>query len=680
VADQHEIEERLKLAQEHRRDKRWATAEDICRGILHADPNHAETLHLLALTLSMQGRRAEAVPVYQQALQQRGDLPEAWVNLGAALRATGKPQDAVAALRKAIDLHPELFEAWFNLGNALAELRQWPSAAEAFTRAASLRADFADAWLNLGAAKMHEGKFAEALDAYDRAKTAKPTLAAAWISGGTALFALGNDRQAIDYFRRGLQMDPGNAPALGQMAAALRRLGEYDVAAVALRRAVAISPHNGDALVKLSALLQDICLLQESLRWCEKYLELNPTDVDIASFRLCSLHLNPNFTPEKIFQEHLEWDKRFGGKSPPPMPRREHSPIRIGYVSPDFRLHSVAFFLESLLEHHDRAQFEIYCFSNVPKPDDVTERFKKLSTHWREITGKSNDEVEKIIREDEIDILIDLAGHTADNRLQVFARRVAPVQVTYLGYPGSTGLKEMDFRLTDAWADPPGMTERFHTERLVRLPQTLACYRPWQGSPEPSRKRQGPVTFGCFTVLRKVGDELLNAWGEILSQVDGSKLFLGAIGLRDPTVRHRLSSLLARHGIAENRLIFQDVVPMDKYFASHREVDLILDTFPVNGHTVVCHALWMGVQVVTLAGDLYGRRLASSVLNNLGLSEWVAHSPQEYVALAVKLAGDLPNLDLRERLKSSPVMDARQFTRDVENAYREMWNAIAPSR
>jgi protein O-GlcNAc transferase len=670
----------MKVAQECRGEHRWAEAEGICRGILQTEPNHAEALHLLALALSMQGKRGEAVSVYRQALKEKENVPEAWVNLGAALRATGKPDEAAEALAKAIELRPDLFPAWFNLGNARMELGQWKPAAEAFAEAGRLKPDFADAWMNLGAAKMREGLFGEALEALDRAKSVKPMLPGAWIGGGTALLAMGKDRQAVEYFRRGVELDPNNAEALGQMAAALRRTGEYDAAAAALRRAVALRPSNGDAMVKLSALLQDIGLVRESLQWCEKYLALNPADVDVASFRLCSLHMHPDWSPEKVFEEHLEWDRRFGAKSPAPAPRHHHTRLRIGYVSPDFRLHSVAFFLEGLLEHHDAGQFEIYGYSDVAKPDGVTGRMKKLCAHWQEISGRSNDEVAEMIRADEIDILVDLAGHTADNRLEVFARRVAPVQVTYLGYPGSTGLREMDFRLTDAVADLPGKTERYHTERLVRLPKTLAAYHAWEQSAQPNRARQGPVTFGCFTVLRKVGDEILNAWSEILSKVPGSRLFLGAIGLADPAVRGRIAAALATHGITEDRLTFQDAVPMDKYFASHHQVDVMLDTFPVNGHTVVCHALWMGVPVISLAGEVYCQRLAASVLSNLGLGEWMAQSPEEYVRLAVKMAGDLPKLDLRERLKNSPVMDAKQFALDIENAYREMWNSSAQSR
>jgi protein O-GlcNAc transferase len=668
-----DLDEKLRQAKVLKSEKHLTESESLCREILQSQPNHPGALHLLAILLTMQQRRPEAIEVYRQALHEQPSLPEAWVNLGAALRSTGKTHEAAAALQKAIDLRPDLFEAWFNLGNARLELNQWKAAAEAFATAARLRPGFADAWLNLGVAKMRDGAIPEAIEALDRATKVNPKLALAWINAGAALRVLEKNEQAVQYLRRGVELDPQNAEAFQQLGGALRAIGEYESAAEALRKTVALRPTNGDTLIKLSALLQDIGRIPESFEWCEKYLQLNPADVEIADYRLCLLYLHPDFTPTKIFQEHLEWDKRFGATVATQLPPRPpHGRMRIGYVSPDFRLHSVAFFLEGLLESHDADQFEIYCYSDVEQPDEVTERLKNLSHHWRQIQGKSNDDVAQLIATDEIDILVDLAGHTAGNRLQVFSRRVAPVQAAYLGYLGTTGLRQMDYRLTDAYADPPGNAEPFYTEKLIRLPRTLACYKAWEKSAQPKISQRAHPTFGSFTVLRKVNDDLLDTWGEILSKVPGSRLFLGARGLADRAVRQRIAGALARRRVSEDRITFQDLVPLEIYLEAHHQVDVLLDTFPVNGHTVVCHALWMGVPVITLAGDAYCQRLASSVLNTLDLGQWIANSRQEYVDLATKLAADLPRLDLRQRMRASPLMDSAQFARDVEEIYRRI--------
>ena len=700
-------------------------AESICREILSSQPDWGEALHLLGLVLwqsgrkelavesvgkaarveprkwefqlalgqmlSSLGRREEAIGAYRLVLSEREDLVDAWINLGAALRATGKAAEGAASLEKALKIRADSFEAWFNLGNARAELKLPQAAAEAFARAARLRPTFADAWINLGAAKLQLGELAGAIEAFDRAKEAQPRMVGAWINGGIALRAAKKDQKAVEYFRRALELDPNHAVAIDQLGAAYRRMGEYEASIAAYRRLIALRPDSPKSLLILSSILQDVGKVSESLVACDQYLSECPEDADGASFRLCLLHLHPDYSQEQIFNEHLEWDRRYGGgrAAEHQSPRDPDRRLRIGYVSPDFRLHSVSFFIEELLAHHDAKQFEIYCYSDMAHPDEVTQRIKTLSHHWRDIAGRDVAGVEALIREDGIDILVDLAGHTADNRLLVFARKPAPVQVTYLGYPGTTGLAAMDFRLTDAWCDPVGKTEQFHRERLVRLPKALACYRAWENSPEPMGLPglgKGQATFGCFTVLRKVGPELLQSWGEILARLPGSRLVLKAEGLGDAAARERIGEALRGMGVSADRVTFQNAESMEKYFAAHGEVDVVLDTFPASGHTVVCHALWMGVPVVSLAGQVYGQRLGSSVLNSLGLREWVANSPREYVEIAVRLGGDLPGLaklsaGLRDRMRASPLMDGKQFARDVEAAYREMWRgASAPSR
>ena len=638
--------------------------------------------------LSALRRPHEAIGAYQRALEQRDDLPEAWINLGAALRATGKASEAAAAIEKSLQFRPDSFGAWFNLGNARAELKQPQAAAEAFAHAAHLRPKFAEAWLNLGVANMQLRDLPQAINAFDRAKEAQPKLANAWINAGLAQRAAGDERKAVENLRRGLELDPNHAEAMDQLGAALRRIGEFDASITSYRRLIALRPDRGKALLRLSALLQDVGNVSESLQVCDQYISLHTDDPDAASYRFCLLHLHPDYTPEKIYHEHLEWDRRFGGTAAGPSlehqnPRDPDRRLRIGYVSPDFRLHSVSFFMEDLLAHHDPEHFEIYCYSDVARGDEVTERIRKLSRHWWDVAGRETADVAELIRRDGIDILVDCSGHMGGNRLLVFARKPAPVQVTYLGYPGTTGLRAMDYRMTDGWADPVGKTEMFHSERLIRLPRTLACFRPWENSPPPMPTpglRRGYATFGCFTVLRKVGDRLLRAWAEILSRMPGSRLILGAEGLGDPAVRGPIAESFRRVGVEEDRIIYRGSVPMSEYFAAHHEVDIMLDTFPVNGHTVVCHALWMGVPVVSLAGAVHCQRLGASVLNNLGLGELVADSHEEYVRLAVSLGSDLTETaklaaGLRERMRSSPLVDAKQLARDIESAYREMWQS-----
>lgn len=356
----------------------------------------------------------------------------------------------------------------------------------------------------------------------------------------------------------------------------------------------------------------------------------------------------------------------------------------MGYVSPDFHAHSVAYFIEPVLARHDPAAVETYCYAEVAQPDAFTEHMKTLAAHWRGTFGRSDDEVADMIRNDAIDILIDLAGHTAHNRLAVFARRPAPVQVTYLGYPNTAGLPQMDYRLTDAAADPPGQ-EVYYTESLVRLPQGFLCYAPPHESPAVGplpAATGGCITFGSFNALPKMNNEVIALWARVLQSVPGARLILKNKSLQDAKTCERYRQHF--HPPERIELLGWLDDPADHLSIYHR-VDIALDTFPYNGTTTTCEALWMGVPVITLAGERHAGRVGLSLLTQLGLTELIAKTPDEYVRLAVALAGNRERLaalraGLRERMRRSPLCDAQSFTRDLEAAYREMWHKWCEGR
>jgi predicted O-linked N-acetylglucosamine transferase (SPINDLY family) len=334
------------------------------------------------------------------------------------------------------------------------------------------------------------------------------------------------------------------------------------------------------------------------------------------------------------------------------------------------------------LEHHDREQIELFAYGEVSEPDEWTERARKQVDHWRSLANVPDAQAAELIRGDEIDILVDLAGHTNGNRLMVFARKPAPVQATYLGYPGTTGLSAMDYRITDALADPPGMTEEHHSERLIRLPNCAWCYGPdTEASPGPSPAAQrGHVTFGSFNNLAKVTDRMLDAWARILQAVPDSRLLLKSAGFLSMDARMRVrETMLSKSGISEERL---DIRGPEDSHQSHlllyREMDIALDTFPYHGTTTTCEALWMGVPVISLAGQTHVSRVGVSLLNNVGLPELVAASEDEYVRIAAQLAGDAERLssyraNLRDRMRQSRLLDAQSFSCGIEAAFRQMW-------
>jgi protein O-GlcNAc transferase len=650
-------------------------------------PKSAESHFNLANALNGAGKIPDAIAAYREALLMNENFVPAYINMGAVLRGLGRVHEAVAAFRRAVQVQSNSSEAWYNLGNSLHKIGRWDEAADAYRKAVEIRPDLAMGWLNLGNTYLHTGAMDDALAALKQAVTLQPDHAGAAITYGIALRARGRDDEALEFLRRGVELDPSNADALFHMAGVLRARGNYRDALPAYRRVLQLRPDYAAAFLSLSGALQDLGRIRESLDCCQNYLVLQPNEIDVFSHRLYLLHMHPDYEPPKIFEQHQEWfhthAQPFSEKIPAHANDRDPDrPLRIGYVSPDFRLHSVTFFLENFLSSHDPKSVQVYCYSNFPKADEITERIKKSVQEWRDIAGLPDERVAQMIMEDRIDILVDLAGHTADNRLLTFARKPAPIQVTYLGYPDTTGLSTMDYRLTDAHADPPGMTESLHSEQLIRLPRTFACFRPPEVAPEPNpilpASQNGYLTFASFSTLAKVNPPVVDAWMQILEKVPRSRLMMVSKGLGDPTVCQTYLDIAQKHGIAADRLIFRDVLPLADYLKAHTEVDIALDTFPVNGHTITCHAIWMGVPVVTLAGIAHYQRLGASVLANLNLSDLVAQTPQQYVQIAADLAQNLPRLTeihstLRDRMRQSPLMDAAGFARDVEAAYRQMW-------
>jgi predicted O-linked N-acetylglucosamine transferase (SPINDLY family) len=376
---------------------------------------------------------------------------------------------------------------------------------------------------------------------------------------------------------------------------------------------------------------------------------------------------------------------RASGEPPHPNHPDPERRLRVGYVSPDFREHSVSAFLDPVIAGHDRRWFEVFCYAEVVRPDDTTARFRGLSDGWCSTLGMTDGAVAGRIRDDGIDILVDLAGHTAGNRLRVFAERPAPVQVTWLGYPNTTGLSAMDYRLSDAVADPAGEADALHSETLVRLANGFLCFAPPADAPEVGETpalATGQVTFGSFNNLAKVTPDVVEAWADILNRIPNSRLVLKSRPLADEKTRERYLEMFGAHGVDPGRVeLCSWIASKSGHLGAYERLDIGLDPFPYNGTTTTCEALWMGVPVVTLGGDRHAGRVGASILARVGLAGLVAETKADYVEQAVALAGDLDRLSalrggLRSRMEKSPLCDAGGFARDIEAAYREMWRRV----
>ena len=683
------IPEAFQLALAQHQGGRLAEAETLYRQILAVQPQHADALHLLGVIAHQVGRHEHAVDLISQAIALAPENAAAHSNLGAALKKQGHPDEAVAAYRRALQLDPGSAKTHYDLGIALREQGHIEEAIAAYRRAVELAPELAEVHNNLGLVLKDQGKDDEAIAAYRRAIQIKPDFAEAHNNLGVALNEQGKPEEAIAECHRAIELQPTFPEALNNLGNALMSVGRFDEAVAAFHRALELQPELAGAHSNLGNALKEQGRIWEALDAYRHALQIQPQDPSVQSNLLLGLHYLPDGDAEFIFREHCRWGeihaaplaKRVVRHANDPNPARR---LRVGYLSRDFREHSVAFFFENLLASHHREHVEVICYSDCTGADAVTLRMRKHAAEWRTITGLADAQVADLIREDGIDLLVDLAGHTDRNRLLVLARRPAPVQVTCLGYPDTTGMNAVDYRLTDAHADPPGATERFHIEQLVRLPDCAWCFRPSDDAPPVSTLpvlHSGHITFGCFNTRPKITEEMFAIWAEILLRAPGSRLLLKNLGFRDPSVQMRARALLEKAGVAPARVeLIGRVSDFAEHLTCYGRVDIALDTFPYHGTTTTCEALWMGVPVITLAGKTHASRVGVSLLENLALPELIAGQPVDYIGTAAELAADISRLaalraTLRERMASSPLMDGPRYARNVEHAFREMWRA-----
>ena len=622
-------------------------------------------------------------------LKRRPDFTAAWNTLGAALHEAGDKPGAEEAFAEAARLNPADIATRANLAALRIARGDARGTLDDLRRLTTDAPDFADGWNVLGLAFRATGAQEDAVEAFDRALALRPGDPDILTNQAGAWQLAGRLDKAGQCYQQAIEARPGFGPAYLGLGSALILDGQAAEAKAFLAAAIEAEPGNADAWGNYGNACKAAAEYDEAIEAYRKAIELRPDDAGQWSNWLLMLQYDPAQTPETIWQAHLEFGRKFGeglkdgegpraaaiatAAAPPEEPER---PLRIGYMSADFRTHSVAWFLEPLLRHHDRARVAAICYSDVASPDGTTARLKGLADGWRDVAGASDADVAAMIAGDGIDILIDLAGHTAGNRLSLFGRRAAPVQATWLGYPGTTGLAEMDYRFTDDIADPEDM---FHSERLVRLPGGFHCYAPPAAAPEPARKPGRPPTFGSFNNLSKVTEDVMACWSALTASVPGARLLLKARPLADPAIRDRYTAIANDAGLPANRLeLVGHVKDLAAHLALYAEIDVALDPFPYAGTTTTCEALWMGCPVVTLRGGTHAGRVGASLLTHAGLGELVAGDRGEMERLARALIGDAARLEeyrsgLRGRLAGSSVCDATGFARKVEGACWGMW-------
>jgi predicted O-linked N-acetylglucosamine transferase (SPINDLY family) len=509
-----------------------------------------------------------------------------------------------------------------------------------------------------------------------------------WNARGIQMRDQGKLEEAVECYRRAIQIDPRSAAAHNNLGLALRDLHKLDDALASYHRALELQPRSAAVRSNIATVLKDMGDLDAAIQWYRIAVEAEPNP-HAGSNLLYALHFQEGTTPAQLWQEHQRWNQQFAkpltGLIRPhandPNPERR---IKIGYVSPDFRAHPVGRFIFPLLMRHDHSQFQVHCYSDVRTHDGMTELFKSRADVWRKTRGLSDERLAEMVRQDAIDILVDLTMHVEGSRLLVFARKPAPVQVTYLAYPGTTGLETIDYRLTDANLDPAGRDESFYSEKSIRL-RSFWCYQPARDTPNvvppPALSRHG-ITFGCLNNFCKVSPSAFSTWCELLRRVPNPRLILHA---REGSHRQRTHQRFAEQYVDPKRVEFVSGLAMPEYFATYNQIDIALDPFPYPGGTTTCDALWMGVPVVSFPQDTAVSRGGLSILSTVGLTELIARDRTDYVRIAVELAGDLPRLAdlrgiMRERLRASPLLDIPAFKADVESAFRWMWGQWCASQ
>jgi len=672
------------------RAKQFDAAIACFQKALELQPDYLLALNNLGAALIDTQRFDQAIPVLRRAIQiNPARAADTSYNLAKALSATGQLDQAIDAYVQAIALNPSLFPAYMMLGIALHARGRREESRAAFQGALRLKPDHSDALSNLGAVLSECGEFDQAIAAGQRAVQLNPNSAPAFNNLCNTLSQVGRLEEAIECGQRAIALRPNYLEAYANLAVALERSGQTDRAVDLYNQAIARAENPTAFLhVNLAGTLSSQGRLDEALSASQLALKLRPMNSVAWSNRLLMMHFQCNVSPEEIFQEHRKWERScamplYPDRAPQPRDPNPRRRLRIGYLSPDFRRHSVNYFLDPIFANHNHEQFEIISYADqFQGADFATDRLRSFSDQWRDVTGHTDDAIADQIRADEIDTLIDLAGHTGHNHLLVFARKPAPIQITYLGYPDTTGLSVMDYRLTDALADPPGLTEHLHTEKLLRLPRTAWCYQPPDASPdvEPTPALVNRyVTFGSFNVLSKINADVISLWSKILLAIPKSRLLMKNKSLNDSATLRRIQNEFARHGVTPDQLDFRSHIhSFEEHLQTYRHVDIMLDPFPYAGTTSTCEALWMGVPVITLAGQIHASRVGVSLLTNVALPHLIAGSPDAYIQIARNLACDPKRLnsmrmDLRQGFLASPLFDAVSFTRELERIYRAVW-------
>jgi protein O-GlcNAc transferase len=687
--------------------------------LLERHPADTGLLTNLATALKQAGRREDALACFRRGVQAKAAPPELWFNYGNLLAEMGQLDETEHAWRRAFELDPKLAPAATRLANMLARLKRVDEAVEWHRKSLAASPDNLNSLRGLAHLLYERGEIGEAERLWRAALKLAPGHADTLNALGVALKDLARRDEAVECWRRALEIEPRHAVAHNNLGVMYRLMHRRPDAIAHLRKALDIAPEDAMTAANLAHSLLEVGLTTEAEALTRSIVERRPDNAEghhmlgftlayqgrveaaIEEFREAH-RLAPQsgavisnalfaslYSDQRSAADILALHRELGARIEPAQPVRtawknSRDParrLRIGYLSPDFRTHPVSMFFEPIIAHHDRSAFEVICYSTTGAPDAVTDRLRTHAAAWHDCSGWSDARIADAIESDAVDILVDLAGHTAQNRAAVLRAKPAPLQALYIGYPGTSGLPEVDYFIADARLCPPG-AEGHYSEKIARVEGSFWCYQPPRAAPEvsaPPAGRNGYVTFGSYNALQKISDTTVDLWARVLRAVPSARLALKSLTFADEQARSAARQRFVAAGIATDRLEVLPPTDPASFLAEYGRVDIGLDPTPYNGGTTTCEALWMGIPVVTLAGERFCSRMSLSLLENVGLSELIARTPEDYARIASELAADRQRLSglrgsLRGRMAASPICDAPRATRALERAYRAMWS------
>ncbi len=662
-------------------------AANLYQQVLSLNPGHAAANQLLGVIAHQQGNHGQAEQLIRKAIQLDPALVPAYNNLGVVLRARNKLEAAKDNYLKLLSLKPDYAEAHSNLGIILAELKQSGQAAEHLEKAVSLNPKLMDAWNTLGIVRRSEGRLQDAIQSFEKAIQLAPNFAEAHNNLGNAYVTAGQIDKAIGAFQQAIKFQPEYTDAHSNLGNAYEKQGLLDEAWSHFQRALKLNPADPACLFNCGLNLHERGHYEEADNYYQQAIAKNPDNLSFRSNAVMLLNYTDRLPQQEVFEQHCSWEtaykKTMAKPGLPPLKRKQtsHTHIRIGFVSADLREHSVYYFFEPLLKHLDPERFETFCYYNHHERDSKTGHIQSLAQHWRDVADLDDLDLGKQIRKDNIDILVDLSGHSAGHRLGTFCYRPAPVQATWLGYPNTSGLSTMDFRITDIIADPEGDQDQFYTEELIRVEGSFLCYQGNDALPFEQKlpaDTSGYLTFGSFNNLTKVNAEVLSLWAKLLAAIPESRLILKSKQLASQSLRDDITKHFTQAGVDGSRIeLHAKLANYEEHLRLYDRIDVGLDPFPYNGTTTTLEAMWMGVPTLTLVGNRHAGRVGASILTHMGLEDFNCTSGDSLIEQAKLFNSNRALLrdlrpTLRERMQASPLGQAENHAKHMASAFEQM--------